>query len=187
MPKNIFRYIATIVLVIIFGFGFGYLKTFVSLRIPEKELQQDGLDNLDVSQSEEIKIDRNTRFIYEIYYIKCGHRTVEENTAQKLYWGLTKDRLEKELGDTWEIQNFIPEEVLLIKSLDKACENHFYVGISDGYVTLFQGIPGNKSKVIEKTDIIAGILRHEDRTILESGLIIEDEQEFLRIREGLTN
>jgi hypothetical protein len=187
MPKNIFRYIVTVVLIVVFGFGFGYFKTFVSLRIPENEIRQDDIDNFHVSQSEETRIDRNTMFIYEVYYIRCGHKTIEQEMAQQQYWGLTKDQLEQELGDNWIIENFNPEEVLLKKTLDTSCDNHYYVGIKDGYVTLFQGIPGSESKVLEKTDIIAGILRYEDRILLESGLIIEDEQEFLRIREGLTN
>lgn len=187
MPKNIFRYIVIVVLIVIFGFGFGYFKTFVSLRIPENKERQDNIGNFDVSQSEETRIGRNTRFIYEIYYIKCGHKTIEQKMAQQQYWGLTKDQLKRELGDNWEIDNFNPEEVLLKKTLNTSCDNHYYVGIMDGYVTLFRGIPGNESEVIEKTDIIAGILRYEDRILLESGLIIEDEQEFLRIREGLAN
>ena len=50
----------------------------------------------------------------------------------------------------------------------------------------FQGIPGVKSILIEQTDIIADTLREDDRLILEKGLTINSEEEFLNIREGLT-
>ncbi|NLC62730.1 MAG: hypothetical protein GX759_01415, partial [Thermoanaerobacterales bacterium] len=126
-------------------------------------------------------------FVYKLYYIKCGHKIEEEKPSQKSYWGLTKDQLENELDDEWFIESFSPEEVVLIKTLDKFCDNHYYVGIQDGYVTLFQGIPGNESLVLQKTDIMADILRYEDRVTLEKGVIIEDKREFLQIKEGLAN
>ena len=44
-----------------------------------------------------------------------------------------------------------------------------------------------KSSLVERTDIIADTLREDDRLILEKGLTINSEQEFLKIREGLTN
>lgn len=52
-------------------------------------------------------------------------------------------------------------------------------------MALFQGIPGIKAILVEKTDIIADTLREDDRLILEKGLTIKDQEEFLKIREGL--
>lgn len=184
MPKDIFKYIFVGILIIILGFSFGYIKTFLSTTDNNKTVEPDEY-HTDVSYVEEIRLVKNGRLRFKTYYIKCGH--MKENIIPSQdYLGFTKSQLKKEFSD-WEIEQFTPDEAVLIRQSDGICDEHYYIGILEGYVVLFQGRPDLPSKAIEKTDILVDVLRLEDRKILEKGLIIDSEEEFLKIKEGLTS
>lgn len=187
MPKKLFSFLILFIILMAAGFITGYLKTFISLRENHTGINQtENIDNHDVSNIQEIKLKPGAKMIYVTFYSGCGHETREEKTAEDRFTGFTKKQLEKELED-WEIESFTPDEVILKKQVDGICGDHYYIGLSDGYVTLFRGLPGERSEVVEKTEILADTLREEDRAMLEKGIIINSREEFLKIREGLTN
>jgi len=184
MPKNFLKYTVILAVIIVIGFSYGYLKTFLSITEPKENNDVKNAEH-EVIQIPEIRLKAGARLIYTTYYIKCNDEIIEEKIIDEKLIGCTKSQLEQ-LENDWEITNFTPEEVSLTRQINDICPNHYFIGIQDGYVTLFQGIPGIKSILIEQTDILADTLREDDRLILEKGLIIKDEQEFLKIREGLT-
>ena len=186
MPRNLFRYIIIIFFIIIVSFGYGYLKTFLLLKQPLEynNVHNKGQDA--VIKTSEMKLIKGAKLIYITFYTGCGDEIIEKKDIDEKYIGLTKAELEQNEED-WFIDNFTPNEAILKREQNGICNNHYYVGIKDGYVALFQGIPGFQSTLIEKTSIIVDTLREDDRLILEKGLIINDKQEFLKIREGLTN
>ncbi|WP_422444059.1 BofC C-terminal domain-containing protein [Thermoanaerobacterium sp. DL9XJH110] len=186
MPKKLFRYIIFILVFAVLSFGYGYFKTFVSLREPSPDINQNRGEEEEANFTPETKLKTGAKFVFVIFYSKCGHEIKSEETAPEKYEGFTRAQLEQEMAG-WEIRSFTSEEVILRKQVDDICNEHYYIGLKDGYVALFQGIPGVASKVIEKTDILADTLREEDRNLLEKGLIITGREEFLKIREGLTN
>jgi hypothetical protein len=185
MPRNIFRYIIIIIFIITISFSYGYLKTFLSVKNPRGNVNLDYLEQ-NVSKMPEIKLNAGAKLIYLTYYVGCGDEITEVKYLDDKYIGYTKSGLEEHERD-WEIESFTPDEVKLKREVHGICNNHYYIGIQNGYVALFQGIPGMKSSLVERTDIIADTLREDDRLILEKGLTINSEQEFLKIREGLTN
>lgn len=184
MPKNIFKYIFIVLAVIIIGFTLGYVRTFISLDVPKEknEIKQ----NKYVGKIDKTRLSSQANLIFKTYYIKCGHEVTEKKSSNATFSGYTKEQLANKLNH-WEIESFTPEQVTLKRKVDDICNEHFYIGIKDGYVSLFQGRPDLPSRVIEQTDIIADVLRKEDRAMLEEGLIIESKEEFLKIREGLTS
>lgn len=184
MPKNIYKYIFIIFTVAIIAFVLGYMRTFVSLDVPNKELEIK--QNEDVGKIDKARLNSEANLIFKTYYSKCGHEITEKKSSNATFSGCTKEQLADKLSD-WEIESFTPEQVILKREVDNICDEHYYIGIKDGYVALFQGRPDLPSKVIEQTDIIADVLREEDRAILEKGLIINSKEEFLKIREGLTS
>ncbi|MCR4430786.1 MAG: BofC C-terminal domain-containing protein [Tepidanaerobacteraceae bacterium] len=187
MPNKLIRFLILFIILMVTGFSIGYLKTFISLRENHAgNNYAENIENHDVSNLEEIKLKPGAKMIYITYYSGCGHENREEKTAEERFAGFTKKQLEKEV-EGWEIESFTPDEVVLKKQIDGICGDHYYIGLNDGYVTLFRGLPGVQSEVVEKTDILADTLREEDRTMLERGIIINSREEFLEIREGLTN
>lgn len=187
MPKKLFRYLILVIMLMVVGFGFGYFKTFVSLRENHRERNQiENIDNHDVTNIQEVRLKPEAKMIYVTFYTGCGHEVRHEEPLDARFSGFTRQQLEKEIND-WKIESFAPDEVVLRKQVDGVCDDHYYIGLDSGYVTLFRGIPGVRSDIMEKTDILADTLREEDRVMLENGLIIKSREEFLQIREGLTN
>ena len=182
MPKKVLKYIIVIAVLITVSFSYGYLKTFLSLKEPNNTNTERVEHN--VAGVSEIKLNPGAKLIYITRYIKCNDEIKQEETIDEELIGYTRDEFEKIKKD-WKVINFMPHEVQLVKEIDDICDNHYYIGIQDGYVALFQGIPGIKAILVEKTDIIADTLREDDRLILEKGLTIKDQEEFLKIREGL--
>jgi len=153
------------------------------MKEPNRNVNPNNIEH-NVTQIPEMKLEAGAKLIYTTYYIKCNDEIVQEKTIDEKLIGYTKSELEQ-LEKDWEIVSFTPDEVSLIREINDICDNHYYIGIQDGYVAFFQGIPGIKSILVEQTDIIADTLREDDRLILEKGLTVNDEQEFLKIREGL--
>jgi len=185
MPRYFFRYVIVVIFIIIISFSYGYLKTFLSIKSPNGNANPDYLEQ-NISKMQEVKLNAGAKLIYLTYYVGCGDEITEEKYLDDKYIGYTKSELEQHERD-WEIDSFTPDEVKLKREIHGICSNHYYIGIQNGYVAFFQGIPGIQSTLVERTDIIADTLREDDRLILEKGLTINDEQEFLKIREGLTN
>jgi len=183
MPGKILRYIVIVVVFIVISFSYGYLKTFLSIKEPKNDLDTEHIER-NVSQVSEMELNPGARLVYTTFYVKCNDELIEEEIIGDELIGCTKSELER-LKKDWKIVSFTPDEVSLIREINDICDNHYFVGIQDGYVALFQGIPGIKSILLEQTDIIADTLRQDDRLILERGLVIKDRQEFLKIREGL--
>jgi len=187
MPKKLFRYLILFILLMVVGFSFGYFKTFISLRENHADRDRtENIDNHDVSNIKEVKLKPGAKMIYVTFYSGCGHEIRQEEPMDDRFSGFRRQQLEKEIKD-WKIESFTPDEVILKKQVDGLCDEHYYIGLNDGYVTLFRGLPGAQSEILEKTDILADTLREEDRAMLEKGIIIKSREEFLKIREGLTN
>jgi hypothetical protein len=185
MPRAFYRYIIVITFIISLSFSYGYLKTFLSIKNPNENAKPDDLEQ-NVYKMPEMKLNAKAKLIYITYYVGCGDEVIEEKYLNDKYIGYTKSELaQHEIN--WDIDSFTSDEVKLKREVHDICGNHYYIGIQSGYVALFRGIPGIKSTLVERTDIIADTLREDDRLILEKGLIINGEQEFLKIREGLTN
>ncbi len=185
MPKCLFRYVVAVIFVVIMGFSYGYLKAFLPIKNPNENINPNHIEK-NTSIMQETKLNPRAKFIYHTYYLGCGDELIEEKYFGDKYTDCTKDELAQFESD-WEIVSFTPNEVKLRREVNGICNNHFYIGVQDGYVSFFQGIPGVQSILIEQTDIIVDILREDDRSILEKGLVVSDKDEFLKIREGLTN
>lgn len=185
MPRSIFRYIVVILFVIIFSFSFGYLRTLFSLKPPDPKIDNTHA-NKDIVKTQRIELKPGAKLIFLTHFNGCGHEEITEELLEDALFGFTKEELEENMKD-WTVEYFSPEQVNLRREVNGSCSEHYYIGIYEGYVALFQGRPGFEGSLIEKTDIMADVLREDDRIILEKGLVIENKQEFLKIREGLTN
>lgn len=183
MPRYFFRYIVIIFLLVILSFSYGYLKTLLSLKEPNRVIKND--QHEDVAYIPEVKLNPGAKLTYITYYLGCSDSVIEEVIIDENKVGFTRNQLQME-NEEWFIDSFDSDAVILKRDINGICKEHYYIGIQDGYVSFFQGMPGYESTLIEKTDIMAETLRADDRLILERGLLIKGSDEFLQIREGLT-
>ncbi|ADL08138.1 BofC C-terminal domain-containing protein [Thermosediminibacter oceani] len=184
MPKKVPLYTLLILLVIVMGIGYGFLGMFLDYKKTQDMDRSSG--NTETIKLPEERLSPGAKIVFVTRYRDCGHELQKEHPVDDKFLGYTRSRLEEEFKE-WKIESFSSSQVILKREVDGICDNHYYIGIEDGYVVLFQGEPGKNSKVLEKTDIPAEILKEEDRKLLENGIIVNNRDEFLKIREGLTH
>ena len=119
-------------------------------------------------------------------YLLCGHSDTKKKTLPEELVGLTQEQVQKFHPD-WEIIAFEPKLLAVrikFEALDEQCANRKYLGLSDGKVAIFRGMPGRG--VVEKiTAIRADKLPASEVEALKAGLEVASEGELLEILEGL--
>jgi hypothetical protein len=60
-----------------------------------------------------------------------------------------------------------------------------FLGVKDGYVTVFYGKPGPKAIIKEQTKIPINNLVPQDLEELKRGLMVQSREDLLRTLEGL--
>lgn len=119
-------------------------------------------------------------------YLLCGHSDTKKKTLPEELVGLTQEQVQKFHPD-WEIITFEPKLLAVrikFEALDEQCANRKYLGLSDGKVAIFRGMPGRG--VVEKiTAIRADKLPASEVEALRAGLEVASEGELLEILEGL--
>ena len=185
MPKLFFKYLICTVLIMALGLSYGYFRAFFELKERPTDLPEEQ-HNQNVITYEDVKLEPGAKIIFVSLYKKCGHELIKEEIIDESFIGFTKEQLSTKYYE-WNVDSFTPREVILKRDIDDICEDHYFVGIKDGYVALFRGIPGVSENVIEITDILADTLREEDLETLKSGLVIQNREKFLEIREGLSS
>lgn len=186
MPKNNYiKYVLLVAVIILLGLAYGSLNALFSLENPDAYTKPEQPEEEIVAQFQKVVTTPDTWVRYVTSYTHCEHTIRSEEILDASLVGLSREEY-VELVEDWRIANFTPEEILLERQIPGVCEDHYYVGIRDGYVTLFQGAPGLASTIVEQTEILVDKLPGEDRDMLEKGIIIESKEEYLQIREGLS-
>lgn len=134
-----------------------------------------------------LRIQKETgRLVREIY--SCGHEslTASQFTSQQI--GMDRAAFEKEaLG--YQIEEFGAEQVILSRRqalLCDSCKSGEFIGIVNGYVSVFAGTPQKPGPMLEATRIPAARLPQSERTKLENGIPVKNVSERLQILEGLS-
>lgn len=140
------------------------------------------------SQGDQI-IGAHTLLKYKTVYKKCGH--IEENVykASIDMIGLDYEDVNNRFAG-WVIEKFNPEEIILVsevEGLDKQCLENSYIGVKDGFVTVFYGKPREGIVVKRQTSINVSKLPSSEVDDLNQGIIITSEQEMFEILEGLSS
>lgn len=184
--KNMYIYITAVLVFTILGFSYGYLNTLFSFQKPQSYMKSGTDEGKVVTQSPQIVTSPHTMIKYITRYSGCDHTVSSEELLDPSLIGFTKDEY-MGLVDDWSVTGFSPEEIILERKIVGVCDEHYYVGVHNGCVTLFRGAPDFDSTIIEQTEIPVDKLRGEDRALLEKGLVIVDKEEYLTIREGFAH
>ncbi|HHY13435.1 MAG TPA: hypothetical protein GX526_02155 [Thermoanaerobacterales bacterium] len=128
----------------------------------------------------------DTVFRFETRYIECGHVESYELTPPEHTLG-TKITDLQHIYPEWNLGNYSQTAVIFYKYEDGLCPKHFFLGIRDGYVTIFYDKPSDNAIIKEITEIKAELLRSDDRELLEKGIEVYGEGELMKYIEGLTS
>ncbi|HHV62034.1 MAG TPA: hypothetical protein GXX51_05280 [Firmicutes bacterium] len=180
---------------ILFGlvlFIASFVSTFIRFGYNEHQYTP-GRKPISLSRSSEeygamvSKISSGTRIVTRILY-ECGHEETSAREAPPEMVGLTKDELEKECGD-WEIISFDPDSVVMFQrrpGMAPQCLKSMFVGVRDGFVTVFYGTPERPCRVKSITRILARRLPAKEVKDLMAGIPVDSESKLLGILEGLS-
>ena len=150
------------------------------LSIPQQETEA-------VKQDGKIKISANTDVVQKIVYTKCKDEEVFRTKPPDNLVGLTFSQVQK-IYSGWSIEKFDTKEIEMRLQVDSLCREHannMFIGIKDGYVTVFHGVPGPKALVKEVTKIPINALMPQDVQELRQGLVVQSKEELLRTLEGM--
>lgn len=123
------------------------------------------------TNSSEEKITPNTRLVLRKYYEKCGHSVNEYVELPAELINLTKEELSEQYKD-WEIYIFSEKEVILIKSVNDYCNEHYKLKELDGYIAIYKINKDGKEELQEKTSISTRYLTETDISHLQSEIEI---------------
>jgi hypothetical protein len=164
--------------------GIGYFTLQANreakLLIPEQQTEA-------VKQDGKIKLSADTDVVQKIVYTKCMDEEVFRTKPQDSLIGLNFNQVQK-IYSGWTIEKFDTKEVEMTLKVDSLCREHannMFIGVKDGHVAVFYGVPGPKALVKEVTKIPINSLMPQDVLELRQGLVVGSKEELLRTLEGM--
>lgn len=169
-----------ILLLSIIGYNALMINTDARIPLPQQASEF-------VKQDGKIKISPDTLLVQKIIYTKCKDTEFFRTKPPDNLIGLNFNQVQK-VYSGWNIEKFDTNEVEMTLTVDSLCREHannMFIGIKDGYVTVFYGVPGPKAFVKEVTNISVNGLMPQDIQELRQGLVIQSKEELLRTLEGM--
>jgi len=166
-----------------FGLSFWLVKSVFWQDAVQKPLDQ---QNLEAGQTQVVGlIPQNTRVIEEIYYLKCQHLKKREILAAELP-ELSEQALK---GQGWAVYHNNDHSITIFKNVDGLCPedaNKRHLGVSNGFVAIFEGPVGTPGKMLEVLDIKVERLPKEWQEKVKKGeLNFSSEQELLEALDSI--
>lgn len=162
------------------GYGYvGKVQPYIDYRLLSTSEQ--------VQQDAKHKITADTTIVQTIVYKQCGDQEMLEIKPLDHYIGMSLAQFQAVYPD-WTVDYFDSSQIRMTLTMDALCREHangMYLGVKDGYVTVFYGRPGIKPVVKESTKIRVQQLVPSDIIELEQGIPIASKEELLRTLEGI--
>lgn len=135
-----------------------------------------------ISENDEdaVRINRNTKIIYEYVYSDNEHVQSEETSPYFLIGLTEKEFMEIYYG--WDIAVFTEDSVILRKQLQAGSEQYI-VGIKDGYVAVFYDSAQKSDNVKEVTATPINSLTPDEQIKLKEGVYVSGRDNLIKILE----
>jgi len=123
----------------------------------------------------------DTRIVYEYYYADGFTERTDELSPDFLL-GKTKTELERTLID-WDVLLFSENEVILRKTMTTNSNQHYILGVYEGYLAVFYAEETEGSNLKEITDTPVNALAPEEQVKLRAGILITGKENLIRALE----
>lgn len=138
------------------------------------------LETASENDEDAVRINKNTKIIYEYVYPDNEHAQSEEASPYFLI-GLTEKEL-TEIYYGWDITVFTEDSVIMRKQL-KAGSERYIVGIKDGYVAVFYDGVQKSDNVKEVTATPINALTPDEQIKLKEGVYVSGRDNLIKILE----
>lgn len=186
------RVIFIVFLVIVFIIFF-----FIGFTIGGKENENNVLNNnsvekyienivdenniLEVNSAEE-KTTPNTILILKKEYTDCGHTIKTMASIPEEMVNLNKEKIAQNYPN-WELEEFSKEQVVLSRTLESFCGEHFLLTEEDGYISIYTVDEEENRTLKEATNISTEYLTEIDKISLQNGLMVYGTENLNNILE----
>lgn len=186
--RAIFIFVLIIIFIIFFVLGFkiqskkepnNLLDNNITLENTENILEDNEV--IEVNASEE-KTTPNTILILRKEYTDCGHTINSKASIPEEMVNLTEEEIIQKYPN-WELEEFSKEQIVLSKTLDSFCGEHYLLTEEDGYISIYTVDEEENKALKEQTKISVEYLPETDRISLKNGLMIYGTENLNKLLE----
>ncbi|MDR5658054.1 hypothetical protein RH915_00990 [Serpentinicella sp. ANB-PHB4] len=206
--RNRSFFISFIVIAVLFtslGYGIGYYRFGRSINnninnetaehlkteenIDTNEDDQDSTDEQIVTNMAE-SIDENTNLVLRTSYLRCGSTQEEMLLVENNMIGLKEEELIvyfKNIYDSFSIESFSKEEVIIYREDKNICPNHFLVTEENGYIIVYKFNENGEKIKFKETQASIARLPLKDQSLLKEGIVKSSIDEVHQLLEDYSS
>lgn len=170
--------------IILFGFLTGlYMYKITSIEENKEEMhianeetiedectaEYELFEDTKIANAQKEKISPNAKLVTKIYYDTCGHTVKNTDTVQQEYINLTEEEFAEEYED-WEVAEFSRDEIVISKTEEGICNEHYIIKEKDGYVAVYSLDENDNETLEDVTEISTILLPNTDLVKLQGGI-----------------
>lgn len=136
---------------------------------------------IEVSSLEQ-KTRPNTILILNKEYTDCGHTISTRASLPQEMVNLTKEEIIKQYPN-WELQEFSNEQIVLSRTLESFCGEHYLLTEEDGHISIYTMDEQDNRTLKEATNISTEYLTETDKISLRNGLMVYGTENLNKLLE----
>lgn len=135
------------------------------------------------TNSNEEKTSPNCKLTMKRYYNECGHSIEEYTDLNNELVNKTKDEIQQ-VYSAWTIDKFSNDEIIISRSFDSQCGEHYIVRDKDGKVAVYLLSGDGTETELQETEISTEFLTEADKLELQNGISANGRQELNQVIEN---
>lgn len=138
---------------------------------------------IEETNSNEEKTSPNCKLTMKRYYNECGHSIEEYASLNNELVNKTKDEIQQ-VYSAWTIDKFSNDEIIISRSFDSQCGEHYIVRDKDGKVAVYLLSGDGTETELQETEISTEFLTEADKLELQDGIRANGKQELNQVIEN---
>ena len=147
--------------------------------------EANNLEEIEIEEtsSNEEKTSPNCKLTMKRYYNECGHSIEEYTDLNNELVNKTKDEIQQ-VYSAWTIDKFSNDEIIISRSFDSQCGEHYIVRDKDGKVIVYLLSGDGTETELQETEISTEFLTEADKLELQNGISANGGQELNQVIEN---
>lgn len=156
----------------------------ITNKIVKNELNNNVTNDITIkTNTSEEKISPSATLTLKKQYTECGHVIKEYKEIPENLVNLTKEELQEKYKE-WEIENFTPLDVTLIKQEEGFCGEHYVLRQKEGVIAVYKIDEEGVENLEEITGVSVEYLTENDKMEIEEGIEVYGKEELNSVLEN---
>ncbi len=139
-------------------------------------------NEIQANTQENITLSPNCSFIFQAKYEECGHISSQYTNIPQTLVNKKQEEV-KQLYPDWEIHEFQNNKVVLYKTKEGNCGEHYILRDVEGKVVVYVINSEDKEEEYQKTEISTDYLTETDRVQMKEGLKVYGKENLSQMIE----